>query len=113
MPEGDKVNYVHVRNKKMQEFLELQQKHLSLKEYVTKYRHLEVYCPHLYATKFVHGLRDGLRSKVMSSRPRELDEAVTMARCMEEDWARTQKDHHKKINQHSHGGARRSSTTTL
>ncbi|KAF3782423.1 hypothetical protein EJ110_NYTH34335 [Nymphaea thermarum] len=37
----------HARNKKMQEFLDLQQNHLSLEEYVTKYRHLEAYCPHL------------------------------------------------------------------
>ncbi|KAF3774868.1 hypothetical protein EJ110_NYTH52115 [Nymphaea thermarum] len=100
----------HARNKKMQEFLELQQNNLSLEEYVTKYRHLEVYYPHLYTTdeakanKFVHGLRDGLRSKVMSRRPHDLDEAVTMARRMEEDWARIQKDHHKKTDQHSHGG---------
>ncbi|KAF3772173.1 hypothetical protein EJ110_NYTH56328 [Nymphaea thermarum] len=33
----------HARNKKMQEFLDLQQNHLSLEEYVTKYRHLEAY----------------------------------------------------------------------
>nr|VVW56750.1 unnamed protein product [Nymphaea colorata] len=100
----------HARNKKMQEFLELQQNHLNLEEYITKYRHLEVYCLHLYTTdeakadKFVHGLRDGLRGRVMSSRPRDLDEAVTMARRMEEDWARTQKDHQKKTTQHTHGG---------
>ncbi|KAF3783101.1 hypothetical protein EJ110_NYTH33059 [Nymphaea thermarum] len=93
---------VHARDKKMQE--------LSLEEYITKYRHLEVYCLHLYTTnearagKFMRGLRDGLRSKVLMSRPRDLDEAVTMARCIEEDWARTQKDHHKKAGQHSHSG---------
>ncbi|KAF3780264.1 hypothetical protein EJ110_NYTH37943 [Nymphaea thermarum] len=113
MPEGDKVNYgsyllkgdakkrwqstreiqfaMHARNKKMQEFLELQQNQLSLEEYVTKYRYLEAYCPHIYTTnvattdKFIHGLCDGLRGKAMSSRPRDLDEAVTMARSMEED----------------------------
>ncbi|XP_031505394.1 uncharacterized protein LOC116267667 [Nymphaea colorata] len=101
---------VYARNMKMQKFLELQQNHLSLEKYVTKYRHLEVYCPYLYTTdearadKFVHGLRDGLQSKVMSSRPCDLDEAVTMARHMKEDWARTQKDHHKKAGQHSHCG---------
>ncbi|KAF3776058.1 hypothetical protein EJ110_NYTH48338 [Nymphaea thermarum] len=50
------------------------------------------------------GLRDGLRSKVLTSRPRDLDKVVTMARCIEEDWARTRKDHHKKAGQHSHGG---------
>ncbi|KAF3791553.1 Outer envelope pore protein 16-3 [Nymphaea thermarum] len=83
---------VHSKNNKMQEFLELQQNHMSLEEYVIKYWHLGVYCPHLYATdevradEFVHGLRDGLRSKVMSSRPCDLDEAVTIARRMEEDW---------------------------
>ncbi|KAF3785724.1 hypothetical protein EJ110_NYTH27172 [Nymphaea thermarum] len=126
MPEEDEVNYgsyllkgdaknwwqstSEIRDKKMQEFLDLQQNQLSLEEYITKYRHLEVYCPHLYTTdearanQFVRGLRDGLRSKVLTSRPRDLDEAVTMARCIEEDWARTQKDHHKKAGQHSHGG---------
>ncbi|XP_031482778.1 uncharacterized protein LOC116252568 [Nymphaea colorata] len=40
----------------------------------------------------------------MSSRPRDLDEAVTMARHMKEDWARTQKDHQKKTTQHTQGG---------
>ncbi|KAF3781142.1 hypothetical protein EJ110_NYTH22189 [Nymphaea thermarum] len=81
----------HARNKKMGEFLDLQQNQLSLEEYVAKYRHLEVYCPHLCTTdearadKFIYGLRDGLRGRVMSSSPRNLDEAVTMARRMEED----------------------------
>ncbi|KAF3785924.1 hypothetical protein EJ110_NYTH26686 [Nymphaea thermarum] len=85
----------HGRNKKMQEFLDLQQNHLSLEEYVTKYHHLEVYCPHLYTTgearadKFIYGLCDGLRGRVMSSRPHDLDKTVTMVRRMEEDWART------------------------
>ncbi|KAF3780126.1 hypothetical protein EJ110_NYTH39979 [Nymphaea thermarum] len=101
---------VHVRDKKMQEFLDLQQNQLSLEEYITKYRHLEVYCLHLYTTdgarasKFVRGLRDGLRSKVLTNRPHDLDEAVTMARCIEDDWARIHKDRHKKAGQHSHGG---------
>ncbi|KAF3779121.1 hypothetical protein EJ110_NYTH33697 [Nymphaea thermarum] len=126
MPEGDKVNYgsyllkgdvkrwwqstLHARNKKMQEFLELQQNQLSLEEYVTKYRHLEAYCLHIYTTdeakadKFIHGLHDGLRSKVMSSRPRDLDEVVTMTRRMEEDWARTENYHNKKTSQHTYGG---------
>uniref|UniRef100_A0A5K1BBU1 Retrotransposon gag domain-containing protein n=3 Tax=Nymphaea colorata TaxID=210225 RepID=A0A5K1BBU1_9MAGN len=91
----------------MQEFLDLQQNQMSLEEYIARYWHLEVHCPHLYTTdearagKFVRGLRDGLRSKVLTSRPRDLDEAVTMARCIEEDWARTHKDHHKKVGQHS------------
>ncbi|KAF3772537.1 hypothetical protein EJ110_NYTH57654 [Nymphaea thermarum] len=40
----------------------------------------------------------------MSSSPRNLDEAVTMARRMEEDWARTQRDHQKKTSQHTQGG---------
>ncbi|KAF3772150.1 hypothetical protein EJ110_NYTH56563 [Nymphaea thermarum] len=105
VPGGSKA-----RNKKMQEFLDLQQNHLSLEEYVTKYRHLEAYCPHLYTTaearadKFIYKLRDRLRGRVMSSSPRNLDEAVTRARCMEEDWARTQRDHQKKSSQHTQGG---------
>ncbi|KAF3780959.1 hypothetical protein EJ110_NYTH37887 [Nymphaea thermarum] len=83
---------------------------LNLKDYIIRYRHLEAYCPHFYTTdgaragKFVRGLREGLRSKVLSSRPRDLDEAVTMARCIEEDWVRTQKDHQKRTCQHSQGG---------
>ncbi|KAF3792504.1 hypothetical protein EJ110_NYTH11350 [Nymphaea thermarum] len=94
----------------MREFLDLQQNHLSLEEYITKYRHLEAYCPHLYTTtearadKFVYGLRDGLRGRVMSGSPHNLDEAVTMARCMEEDWVRNQRDHQKKTSQHTQGG---------
>ncbi|KAF3777032.1 hypothetical protein EJ110_NYTH47004 [Nymphaea thermarum] len=57
---------VHARDKKMQKFLDLQQNQLSLEEYIMKYRHLEVYCLHLYtidwarAGKFVRGLWDGL-----------------------------------------------------
>ncbi|KAF3781468.1 hypothetical protein EJ110_NYTH36467 [Nymphaea thermarum] len=96
----------------MREFLDLQQNHLSLEEYITKYRHLEAYCPHLYTTaearadKFVYGLRDGLRGRVMSSSPHNLDEAVTMVRRMEEDWVRTQRDHQKKTSQHTQGRAR-------
>ncbi|KAF3774978.1 hypothetical protein EJ110_NYTH51138 [Nymphaea thermarum] len=80
---------VHARDKKMQEFLDLQQNQMNLEEYITRYRHLEAYCPHFYTTdgaradKFVHGLRDGLRSKVLMSRPRDFDEAVTMARHIE------------------------------
>ncbi|KAF3791345.1 hypothetical protein EJ110_NYTH14637 [Nymphaea thermarum] len=87
-----------------------EQNHLSLEEYITKYRHLEAYCPHLYSTaearadKFVYGLRDGLRGRVMSSSPHNLDEAVTMARRMEEDWVKTQRDHQKKTSQHTQGG---------
>ncbi|KAF3795166.1 hypothetical protein EJ110_NYTH05812 [Nymphaea thermarum] len=101
---------VHARDQKMQEFLDLQQNQLNLEDYITRYRHLEAYCPHFYTTdgaragKFVCGLREGLRSKVLSSRPRDLDEAVTMARCIEEDWVRTQKDHQKRAGQHSQGG---------
>ncbi|KAF3774409.1 hypothetical protein EJ110_NYTH53161 [Nymphaea thermarum] len=101
---------VYARDKKMQEFLDLQQNQSSLEEYITRYRHLEVFCPHLYtidearAGKFVRGLREGLRSKVLTSRPRDLDEAFTMARCIEEDWVRTQKDHQKKTGQPSQGG---------
>ncbi|KAF3781652.1 hypothetical protein EJ110_NYTH29146 [Nymphaea thermarum] len=101
---------VHARDQKMQEFLDLQQNQLNLEDYITRYRHLEAYCPHFYTTdgaradKFVRGLREGLRSKVLSSRPRDLDEAVTMARCIEEDWVRTQKDHQKRAGQHSQGG---------
>ncbi|XP_031492133.1 uncharacterized protein LOC116258856 [Nymphaea colorata] len=101
---------VHARNKKMQEFLELQQNQLSLQANSRSHRHLEAYSPHIYTTnearadKFVHGLCDGLRREVISSRPCDLDEAVTMDRCMKEDWARTQKDHHKKARQHSNGG---------
>ncbi|KAF3785911.1 hypothetical protein EJ110_NYTH26656 [Nymphaea thermarum] len=101
---------VHARDQKMQEFLELQQNQLNLEDYITRYRHLEACCPHFYTTdgaragKFVCGLLEGLRSKVLSSRPRDLDEGVTMARCIEEDWVRTQKDHQKRAGQHSQGG---------
>nr|VVW61267.1 unnamed protein product [Nymphaea colorata] len=57
---------VHARDKNMQEFLDLQQNQMSLEEYITRYRHLEAYCPHFYTTdgaragKFVRGLREGL-----------------------------------------------------
>ncbi|KAF3774836.1 hypothetical protein EJ110_NYTH52207 [Nymphaea thermarum] len=79
------------REKHMQEFLDLQQRRMSLHEYVVKFRHLEKYCPHVYTTnagkanKFVRGLKDGLRSQVMASRPRDLDDAIDMATRFEED----------------------------
>ncbi|KAF3776212.1 hypothetical protein EJ110_NYTH48825 [Nymphaea thermarum] len=94
----DTYYHVHVRDQKMQEFLDLQQNQLNLKDYITRYRHLEAYCPHFYTTdgaragKFVRGLREGLRSKVLSSRPRDLDEVVTMARCIEEDWEASRRE---------------------
>ncbi|KAF3773301.1 hypothetical protein EJ110_NYTH55670 [Nymphaea thermarum] len=50
------------------------------------------------------GCKMDCEAKFLSSRPHDIDEAVTMARCMEEDWARTHKDHYKKAGQHSHGG---------
>ncbi|KAF3777552.1 hypothetical protein EJ110_NYTH42156 [Nymphaea thermarum] len=57
------------KNKKMQEFLKLQQNHMSLEEYVIKCRHVEMYCLHLYTTdearvdKFVLGLRANYKTK--------------------------------------------------
>ncbi|XP_031481812.1 uncharacterized protein LOC116251592 isoform X2 [Nymphaea colorata] len=83
------------REKRMQEFFELQQMSMSLHEYVVKFRHLEKYCPHVYtsdtdrANKFIRGLKDGLRSKVMCSRPQDLDDAIDMATRFDEDWNRT------------------------
>ncbi|KAF3792350.1 putative receptor-like protein kinase [Nymphaea thermarum] len=60
-----------------------------------KVLHLEKYCPHVYTTdasranKFVRGLRDGLRREVMGSRPRDLDDAIDMAKRFDEDSNRT------------------------
>uniref|UniRef100_A0A5K0Y0H8 CCHC-type domain-containing protein n=1 Tax=Nymphaea colorata TaxID=210225 RepID=A0A5K0Y0H8_9MAGN len=82
--------------KRMQEFLDLQQGSLSLHEYIVKLRHLEKYCPHVYtadadrANKFVRGLKDGLQNQVISSRPRDLDDAIDMATRLEERWNRMQ-----------------------
>ncbi|XP_031499211.1 uncharacterized protein LOC116263616 [Nymphaea colorata] len=63
------------QSKRMQEFLELQQGSLSLHEYVVKFR----------------GLKDGLRSQVTSSRPRDINDAIDMATRLKEDWNGTQR----------------------
>ncbi|CAN6449613.1 unnamed protein product [Victoria cruziana] len=86
---------VFVREQRLERFLTLQQGHLSLHNYIVKFHHLEKYGAHIYQTeierarKFVHGLKDGLRSKVMSSCPQDLDDAIDMATRFEEDWNRT------------------------
>ncbi|KAF3791730.1 hypothetical protein EJ110_NYTH13782 [Nymphaea thermarum] len=94
---------VHATEKKMQEFLDLQQNQMSLEEYITRYRHLERIA-HTCTLQMELDQASLCVVKVLTSRPHDLDEAVTMARCIEEDWARTQKDHHKKAGQHSQGG---------
>ncbi|KAF3786730.1 hypothetical protein EJ110_NYTH24743 [Nymphaea thermarum] len=79
------------REQRMQKFLDLRQRSMSLHEYVVKFRHLEKYCPHVYTTdadkanKFVRGLKDGLRREVMGSRPRDLDDAIDMTTRFDED----------------------------
>ncbi|KAF3789904.1 hypothetical protein EJ110_NYTH17627 [Nymphaea thermarum] len=79
------------QEQRMQEFLDLRQRNMSLHENVVKFRHLEKYCPHVYTTdasranKFVRGLKDGLRREVMGSRPKDLDDAIHMATRFDED----------------------------
>ncbi|XP_049932536.1 uncharacterized protein LOC126409875 [Nymphaea colorata] len=59
------------REKRMQEFLELQQGSLSLHEYVVKFRHLEKYCLHVYTTDADRANKmQGTDRKSESLRPR-------------------------------------------
>ena len=75
----------HERSRKMQEFLDVQQGTMTLSEYVTRFRCLERYCPNVYvaendrAMKFARGLRPTLRTKVFTSEPKSLEEAIEVA----------------------------------
>ena len=83
----------HERSKKMQEFLDLQQGTMTLSDYITKFRCLERYCPNVYvaendrAMKFARGLRPTLRTKVFTSGPKSLEEAIEVATLLDEDQA--------------------------
>lgn len=63
--------------------------HLSLHEDIVKFRHLQKYLAHVYqikierARKFIRGLKDGSKSKVMSRRPQDLDDAIDLATWFE------------------------------
>ncbi|CAN6445433.1 unnamed protein product [Victoria cruziana] len=89
------------REKKVREFVELAQRGRSVAEYAAQFRHLERYCPHLLGTekeragKFVWGLDDGLRPRVISNNPQTLTVAVEMATRLEEDYHRSQRGFRK------------------
>ncbi|CAN6454250.1 unnamed protein product [Victoria cruziana] len=84
------------RERRVREFLELAQSGRSVAEYAVKFRHLQRYSPQLFgsekerANKFVWGLDEGLRPRVMSNNPPTLLQAVKMAIRMEEDYCRSQ-----------------------
>ncbi|CAN6446159.1 unnamed protein product [Victoria cruziana] len=84
------------RERRMREFLELAQAGRPVADYAARFRHLQRYCPHLFgsekerAGKFVWGLDEGLRPRVMSNNPHTLLQAVEMATRMEEDYLRSQ-----------------------
>ena len=86
---------LHSRNKKKMEFLELEQGGMSLMNYTTKFQNLERYCSRLFETdqeradKYVNGLREGLRSRVITSMPATFQAAVAAASKIQEDWARS------------------------
>ncbi|CAN6453987.1 unnamed protein product [Victoria cruziana] len=83
------------RERRVREFLELAQAGRSVAEYAAKFRHLQHYSPHLFSSekertnKFVWGLNEGLRLRVMSNNPPTLLQAVEMATRMEEDYRRS------------------------
>ncbi|CAN6462677.1 unnamed protein product [Victoria cruziana] len=90
------------RERKMREFLELTQGSGTLTEYVTQFRYLEKYCPHLFGSetervsKFIWDLREGVRAKVMGARCDTIADAIDMATRFEEDYIRVQEAHKKK-----------------
>lgn len=81
------------RKKRVRKFLVLTQNSRTLAEYVAQFHHLERYYPHMFATeleradKFVWGLSEGLRSKVISKRPHTLLEVIEMATRLDDDYA--------------------------
>ncbi|CAN6455374.1 unnamed protein product [Victoria cruziana] len=84
------------RDHRVREFLDLVQAGRSVAEYVARFGHLQRYSPQLFssererANRFVWGLDEGLRPRVMSSNPATLLQAVEMATRMEEDYHRSQ-----------------------
>jgi hypothetical protein len=87
----------HEKSRKMQEFLNLQQRSSTLAEYVTRFRSLEHYCPNLYATKkdralkFARGLKSVLHTKVYTRAPMTVNEALETASLLEQDWSESQR----------------------
>jgi hypothetical protein len=85
----------YVEEQMQREFLELAQGTMSLVDYTTKFRSLEKYSPNLFknekarAAKFVHGLKDGLRTRVLSGRPPTLADAIESATALTKDWERS------------------------
>lgn len=63
------------KERKMQEFLELGQKGKAMAKYAAQFHHLEKYYHHVFSTdqehvgKFILGLDEGLRAKVINSDP--------------------------------------------
>jgi hypothetical protein len=87
----------HARDQKQQEFLKLTQGNMNLVEYTTKFQTLERYCPNLFAndkaraTKYVRGLKDGLRPRVMINLSSTLAKAIEVATVLSKEWERSRK----------------------
>ncbi|CAN6447220.1 unnamed protein product [Victoria cruziana] len=85
-----------IREHRIREFLEIVQSGRSIADYAARFRHFQCYSPHLFgsererASRFVWGLDEGLRPRVMSSNPPTLLQAVEMATRMEDDYRRSQ-----------------------
>ena len=86
---------LHSRNKKKMEFLELEHGGMNLIDYTTKFQNLERYCSRLFETdqeradKYINGLREGLRSRVITSMPQTFQTAVAAASKIQVDWERS------------------------
>lgn len=83
---------VFAREKLQEEFIQLRQGSDSVAAYVDRFHRLERFCPGTYLTeraraqKFVRGLCDGLRAKVLSRVPSTLDKAIECATLLDEDF---------------------------
>jgi hypothetical protein len=92
----------HARERKKVEFLELCQGSLSLVDYISRFQELERHCPNLFADdreragKFIRGLKEGLRPRVLNSMPSTLSAAVAAATLLTEDWERSKSTQSKK-----------------
>jgi len=97
----------HVRDRKREEFLALEQRSMTLEEYIGKFNALERYCPEIFVTqaqrsmKFVRGLRKQLRTRVLSSMPRTLADAVRSATIMERDYRENYQDERRPVGRSS------------
>lgn len=90
------------RERKMRKFLELSHGDKALSEYATQFHHLEKYCPRLFgseaekAGKFIWGLGEGIRTKVIGARQDSLVDTIDMTTRFDDDFTHIQEIRKKK-----------------